>query len=47
MDSHDTESIWHCYQDWYRTQTENYAENLLQYAKNLNIPELFEGLYRL
>ncbi len=41
IDSHDAESIWHCYQDWYRTQTENYAENLLQYAKDLNIPELF------
>ncbi|MDE5768033.1 MAG: ADP-ribosylglycohydrolase family protein [Oscillospiraceae bacterium] len=41
IDSHDAKSIWHCYQDWYRTQTENYAENLLQYAKDLNIPELF------
>ncbi len=25
IDSHDLESIWHCYQDWYRTQTEEYS----------------------
>ncbi|MDE7121057.1 MAG: ADP-ribosylglycohydrolase family protein [Oscillospiraceae bacterium] len=43
MDSHDADSIWHCYQDWYITQTKDYADNLLQYAKMLNIPELFEG----
>ncbi|MDE6730939.1 MAG: ADP-ribosylglycohydrolase family protein [Oscillospiraceae bacterium] len=43
MNSHDAESIWHCYQDWYITQTKEYADNLLQYAKDLNIPELFEG----
>ncbi|MDE5755369.1 MAG: ADP-ribosylglycohydrolase family protein [Oscillospiraceae bacterium] len=41
IDSHDRESIWYCYQDWFLTQMEEYSEDLLHYAKFLNLKELF------